>query len=336
MSGSKAKHTLIGLLKIGISAALIYFLISHAASEDEFVRFFETAKRWPWLVIGLLGCVAAFVTGFVRWHLLVRVLGLPFERFDAIRIGFIGAFFNLFTIGVIGGDALRAFYAARQAPSRKSEAIASVVFDRVIGILTMFTIAAAACSIVDFSKLQEKNETAFLAIRYVGVSSLVLAIVGYAMFAMVFVIPGLHRWAWFRWLSSVPRIGPIVRQVMSVILVYRGRPLAVAFSFLLSVLVNIFFAITIYAVGVGLNTPHPTLSEHLLIEPITMVSNALPLPGGIGGMEWVLELLYNLLASSSGVMVALVFRFFMLLVSAIGGIAWVISRESVARIEAVS
>ena len=333
MNRSRVVQWLIGLLKIGVSVGLIAILIGHAANEDEFTRFFETGKNWPWLGLGLFGCLAAFMTGFLRWNLLVSMLGLPFRTLDAIRIGFIGAFFNVFTIGVIGGDALRAFYAARQAPDRKSEAIASVVFDRLIGILTMFTIAAVACSIVDFSELKARNETAFLTIRYVGMSSLALAIIGFVVFAIVFATPNVDRSKWYRWLITWPRVGPIAQQIMSVVLVYRGRPLAIAASFLMSIGVNFFFALTIYSIGVGLRTPHPTLSEHMLIEPITMVSNALPLPGGIGGMEWVLELLYGLLASSSGVMVALVFRFFMLLLSAVGGIVWILNRETVNEME---
>jgi len=82
----------------------------------------------------------------VRWHILVRVLGLPFKLIDAIRLGFIGLFFCVFTIGVAGGDTMRAIYVCRQSPGRKTEVIASVIFDRLIGLLTMVGIAALAFS----------------------------------------------------------------------------------------------------------------------------------------------------------------------------------------------
>ena len=89
-------------------------------------------------------CLAAFLISFYRWMLFVRAIGLPFGFLDAVRIGFIGLFFNLFAFGVIGSDALRAFYVTRQVRHRVTEAIASVFLDRFIGLLTMCGIASLA------------------------------------------------------------------------------------------------------------------------------------------------------------------------------------------------
>ena len=72
------------------------------------------------------------------------------EDFDAIRIGFIGSFFGLFAFGIIGSDTLRAFYVTRQAKDRMPEAICSVVADRIVGLITMFSFASVAFLLLDF------------------------------------------------------------------------------------------------------------------------------------------------------------------------------------------
>ena len=60
-----------------------------------------------------------------------------------------------------------------------------------------------------------------------------------------------------------------------------------------------------------------------------MVSNAMPLPGGIGGMELALDFLYQAFGCDNGVVVAFTFRFALLTVSAIGAIVWFFNRSNV-------
>ena len=89
---------------------------------------------------------------------MVRALGLPFTCFDAIRIGFIGSFFGLFAFGIIGSDTLRAFYVTRQVKNRMPEAICSVVADRIVGLITMFSFASVAFMMLDFENIATKEK----------------------------------------------------------------------------------------------------------------------------------------------------------------------------------
>ena len=61
-----------------------------------------------------------------------------------------------------------------------------------------------------------------------------------------------------------------------------------------------------------------------------MVSNAAPLPGGIGGMESAMEFLYIAFGSSNGVVVGFAMRFSLLMVHGIGVIVWFQNRDQVA------
>ena len=275
--------------------------------------------------------MGGFVLGFVRWHTLVRAFDLPFKMIDAIRLGFIGLFFCVFTIGVAGGDTMRAIYVCRLAPGRKTEVIASVVFDRLIGLLTMVCIAALAFTQLNMTdnSIDKPNE---VALHYAGRFTLLLATVGVVGFSVLLTIPELQKLKWTRtWLLklfAIPKLGVFIRKMTEVVSVYRDQPMAIITSFLLSVGVNICFALTIFTIAVGLGASRPELSQHFLIEPIAMVANSLPLPGGIGGMEAAVAFLYKVLAGGNGVIVAFTFRLFMLIVSAIGGAVWLMNKET--------
>ena len=95
----------------------------------------------------------------------------------------------------------------------------------------------------------------------------------------------------------------------------------------LSAITHLCFLGTIYLIAAGLSVQHPSLSEHFLIGPISMAGNALPLPGGLGGMELMLSFFFQLVLSNDanetdhGIVVAFTFRMMLLMLAVIGAIA---------------
>src|SRR2546430_8221736 len=49
-------------------------------------------------------------------------------------------FFNAFLLGSTGGDVIKAWYVAHETHHKKAEAVATVVVDRLIGLLALFII----------------------------------------------------------------------------------------------------------------------------------------------------------------------------------------------------
>jgi len=190
-----------------------------------------------------LGCAI----GFVRWRVMVRALGLPFTMMDAIRIGFIGVLFNMVAFGVVGGDTLRAFYVTREIKDRTPEAISSVVADRIIGLLTMFSIASVMFLLVDISNVSSGNENDLAILSHICKFVLACTVLGFAGIATVFCAPWLTKTKWFGALMKLPKVGGIIEKVTDIVLIYRSRPGAVALSFLLSVGVNFCFVVSIYS-----------------------------------------------------------------------------------------
>ena len=324
------KRHIITVIKFAMSIAILGYLFNKASQDDQFSNLIDGDKNWGWLAVALLATLLAHLIGFVRWRIMVRALELPFSWLDAIRIGFIGLFFNLFAFGVIGGDALRAFYVTKEIPDRKPEAIASVVADRLIGLLTMLLVASFAFLLFDTSELESSHPKKLATIQVACRMVMTLTFAGFAGLAVLLAAPSLTKTNWFQKVLGIPVLGTVIEKVLSVVMLYRSRPMVVAVSFLLSFGVNICFVLAIYSIAAAFFPTYPSFSNHFIIEPISMVSNAVPLPGGLGGMEYALDFLYQAFSSENGVVVAFGFRFSLLLISAIGAVIWFFNRSQVA------
>ena len=319
--------------KVAISISILGFLFYSAWQQGEWEELRDSPKRWQWVALGVFACLSANLISFYRWQLLVRALDVPFKLVDAVRIGFIGAFFGLIAFGVVAGDSLRAFYATRHVRNRTPEAITSVLVDRLIGLMTMFSIATIAFLLFDPAVLSKEHAQEIRVLELIGWFVVCCTACGYVGMTVLFFTPQLSKTKLFHRIISLPKIGPIIEKLSGAISLYRERLPTVAIAFLLSVGVNLCFVTAIYSLAIGLTENNPSFANHFVIEPIAMVSNAIPLPGGIGGMEFAMQYLYIAFGSSNGVVAGFAMRFSLLLVHAIGGFLWFQNRQQVADIE---
>ena len=91
------------------------------------------------LSLGLMG--ATIVLGVFRWRMVLRVHGLDLSVGRAAEISFVAHFFNSFLLGSTGGDLLKAYYAARETHHKKTEAVVTVIVDRLLGLFAMLLFA---------------------------------------------------------------------------------------------------------------------------------------------------------------------------------------------------
>ena len=320
------KDVAILVAKIALVVGILGYLVVDLSKNDHLGELAESQKRWGWVGLGVLTCIAAHLIGFVRWQMMIRALEIPFSPFDAIRIGLIGLFFGIFAFGVVGGDTLRAFYVTRQLKDRRAEAITSVLADRLIGILTMFIIASVAfCFFQPTGIAKEKVQ----GIRFLGWFVTSCTFAGVAGLAFLYAIPVFRKTGVVQRLLATKVLGDLLNKLLDVTLLYRNRPGTIGAAFLMSAGVNVCFAASIYSLAVGLTEGNPRFLDHFIIEPIAMVSNAIPVPGGIGTMEMAMKFLYLAFGSNNGVIVGFTFRFALLLVSALGGLVWFWNRDQV-------
>ncbi len=94
------------------------------------------------LILSALLMGATVMTGVLRWQIVLRVHGLDMPLWRTTQISFIAHFFNSFLLGSVGGDVLKAYYVARETHHKKTEAVVTVLVDRIIG---MFSLLVFAC-----------------------------------------------------------------------------------------------------------------------------------------------------------------------------------------------
>ena len=276
--------------------------------------------------------VAISIT-YVRWFLLVRGLELPFTLKDAFRLGFIGYLFNFLTLGVVGGDALKAIFVARQIPDRKAAAIATVGVDRVIGLFALFVVASVAYLSVDLSAITTSSPGELIAVQRTGMLAVAMTIAGIAAY-LVLLVPRVSASRMFERIGFFPKLGGFLDRLIDAMRIYRRKPVLLIATGLMSLCVHSLNVMAIFLIACGLPGDQPSFGTHFMIVPIAMLAGAVPLPGGLGAFEFALDFLYRGVSSRAmiegqGFVIALAFRVITLMIAAIGVVYYLASRREV-------
>lgn len=327
------KKLLIVVLKIGISAAILTWLIWEATrpredGENVFVRLQQQSKNWGLLAAATLLCASAVMLTMIRWWYLVRALELPLSFRGALRIGFLGYLFNLAPMGIVGGDLLKAVMLSREYKAARMKAFATVAVDRLIGLYMVFVVAAAAILLTGFWRL-EIPEIAFVR----NFTFIVTAVGGVLLAALL--APGFTDGRGTRALSRLPKVGHGIESLIEAMRMYRRKPLVLVNAAIMSVGVHCLFALGVYFIARGLPGDVLALGTHFVINPLSAATGAIPLP--LGPFELVLEFLYTHvpepgveIAKGQGLVVALTYRLICVLIAMIGLVYYLAGRREVA------
>jgi len=137
-TSAKKNRYIAYLIRFGVAGGAIYL-----ALRGEDIRAILVALTELNVLVfgGALGLyvVAQFVFVF-RWRLLMRVLDIRIGFLAALRLHFLGLFYNHCLPSSVGGDLLRAWYVTKHTEKRL-EAALSVFVDRVVGLVGMLIMA---------------------------------------------------------------------------------------------------------------------------------------------------------------------------------------------------
>lgn len=322
------KHIIL-FLKITVPLALIAWLLSTIDSA-QWQELNDRPKHWGLLTLALLLEFLAVCLTFVRWYLLVRSLEITFSLADAFRLSFLGYLLNFVSAGSVGGDLFKAFFIAREQPRRRTEAVATVIVDRLVGLYALLVVASVAILLATV----ETPSPAYLAIRQVTLTATFLG----GVVVILFMIPGFTECRIAKSLTTLPHVGDSCERVITSVRMYRNRRIRMAGIFGLSMSVHALAAVSIYLVAQSLFGEIPSLADHLVIVPLSMAASALPLtPAGLGSLEFAMDELYRLIAISpaqavSGVMIALVYRLGSIGIAAVGVVYYWSCRAKVAEV----
>jgi uncharacterized membrane protein YbhN (UPF0104 family) len=328
------------VLQWGVVLAILGYLFNDIYQNRSFASFWNAPKRWELLAAAAGVTLTAVTITIVRWHWLIRALGLPFRLRDALRLGFLGYLLNFVSLGSVGGDLFKAVFVARELHGHRAEAVATVVVDRLIGLFGVFLLAAASI-IATGAWEAESSELMRSLYRAAFICTGVSAA---AILGLMLMSDGLWH-ALERKLASLPKIGLICERLIAAVRRYRRATWVLVLSLVATLIAQALFAVAFYFVSAGCLENHPSLASHMVIVPLATLVGILPLPmSGLGAVEAAIDFMYHAvpkaieggaaaaLSKGVGALVSLANRVVMLAVAMIGVVIYFVSRREVAEV----
>ncbi len=127
----------IAVVAVGVIWAIVW--VSRGQRWSNLASIFARMNLGVFAVTLSIFFFCQVMVGF-RWWLLLRTQSIFIDFWAAIRLNFLGWFYNNFMPGSVGGDLLRAWYVTKHTDKR-FEAALSVFVDRIIGLLSTLIIA---------------------------------------------------------------------------------------------------------------------------------------------------------------------------------------------------
>ena len=321
-------------LKWVVAVGVIGFLFYRY--REQFSQLSEREISYGFLFVALGLCGASIVLTFVRWYILVWAQDFPFKLSDAMRLGFIGYLFNYVGPGGAGGDLVKAVMIAREQSSRKAVAVATVLLDRIIGMLGLFIVGAAASLFL--RNLWSHTEVQIIVAVLAGGS-----VVGCAAIALM-LHEGFSRWRIVQALTRIPVVGRFLAEIIQGVVLYQRRPRVVWLAVGISLIGHFGMLSSFYFCALALQSgpAAPTYWEHLMLIPgAELAAVFVPLPGGVGALEAAIVYVYQLVnevngmpvaaaaAEAAGLFTAIAFRVVSICVAAIGAGYYLTARKQI-------
>lgn len=270
----------------------------------------------------LVGVLALLTTLIIvvawRWRLLLQAVDLTLSFGRAVRLTFIGAFFNLAIPGSTGGDVVKAFYAARTT-KRGTRAVMSVFVDRVVGLIGLAVFAAA----VLFAMPRDEG---YGPAMVVILSVLGVAVIGGAILAS----PGLRRGLGLSRIMERLPFQTLQAEVHAGLRLYRAHPLVLGIALGVSLMNHAMTALCVWLLAGALGIEGLEVAMALALVPVANLFSAIPvLPGGWGVGELAFAYLFGQVGipPTEAVGLSIVYRLCFLAVSLPGGLLWLVWKD---------
>jgi uncharacterized protein (TIRG00374 family) len=317
----------IGAAKLALAATILIVLFYSLRGNEAFAQVWREPKDWSRLALAQSCVIAGILLNFIRWFLLVRALELDFHLRDALRLGSLGHLLNQVAPGSVGGDLFKAMFIAREQPNRRTEAVATVVIDRVVGLYGVLIVATAGQFFVgtrtSLSPALQTMATLVAALAALGTVGIAL------LMAPAFTGRKVQEAA-----ARLPAGGTLARLIEAAA-AYRSHRRYLFAAIGIACSTHTLLVTAIWLIGKGLPLAAPDLGATFLVGPMSLCAGAIPLtPSGLGTFEAAMEELYQVVNSDRGVgaSVAITFRAMTYVMAGIGALYYLSARKTVRRV----
>ena len=297
------------LIKLALSIFMVGIVLWSANFENLQATFRTLSPVTVVLVV--VGYTLGQLLSSFKWWTIAYSGGIKTPYPAALKAYFIGMFLNCFSFGMLGGDAARGILVAQGQP-KKTEGIASVVADRIHGLIVLSCIALVTSAIMGRDRVAPDL-----------IQLLLLLVIGCTAGWMIgpWLLPRLP------FLKNT-RLGNKLQQVMAI---FPRDPKTLLVISAISVVFHL-TQISLHAImaaGMGIEIPFTTL---LLVIPFVNIVCSLPISwNGLGVREkaytYFLATTPAIVSYEQAVAFGAIWLLAVTVSSAIGGIVAIISGD---------
>ena len=304
------------LLKLLVSAALIYLILRMVNLRD-LGQVFQQAN-WPLLVGSFLLFCFSQVLRALRWHILVACHRPGISFLASLNALFVSFFFNMFLPAELGGDVVRGLWLDREVGSR-SASFASVLADRIMGMLTMAVLATG--SIIRGSGHISPHSVIMVLAVCAGLLLFAAAVASERVASFFLGLPIIPKR--FDLAGRLQRFSEAVR-------LYRSQRRPIAWAIVWSFLFQAAIYVSYYYLAMALRMPCPLWSFFAFVPLITIMTMVPASLNGIGAREAGYVFFFHevQLNATQATSLSLASYAFIIGISLLGGLVYLLQRDN--------
>jgi uncharacterized protein (TIRG00374 family) len=296
-AGLTRRLSLVARLTVAIGA-IVWVL--HGQDWAELWRVFRQMSIGYFALSLATFTVAQVIIAF-RWWLLLRVQEVHIAVRTAVRLFFLGLFYNNVMPGSVGGDLLKAWYITKHTDKRLAGAL-SVVVDRVIGLVGLILMAAVVYLLFMRGALggQAEAQSSGAESWLESHRSLILWIIVGILVASAVVLIQPYGRARLREVTrrALYRGMSLLAGVRDALVIYCSKPLTLFWAGVLTLIAQSIQIVAFWLLGRNLGITAGPI-QYFVIFPVMWVVGAIPISvAGLGVVEGGTVLLFVRLAGT--------------------------------------
>lgn len=274
-----------------LAIALIVVLIKKGPFQVEQLKFILTHSS-----IIVLGFVVFFLQVLMfsfRWNLFVSLV-TQVPRLKVFKLTLVGYFFNYFIPGGVGGDIVKALELSKDKSTTRSEALSTVLSDRIFGLFAMVTFTFVFLSI-EYGINKEEYLLKFLLLSAVLFFGMTVALL-FLPFAFVKISKALST----KTSKLFVKGEKLVSSLHFTFTTFKNVKLQ-AKSFFISIVGQLLAIYFMYEVVRVLGVPQPSFFVFFALCCFCFVASAIPIfPAGIGVGQAAIYVMFSNISEDLG------------------------------------
>lgn len=310
------------LIKVGTSAVLIGYILR--TTDLSALRRALLGANYTIVALSFLLHWVGYLLSAARWQVLLRAREAPVPIRRLVSSHLVATFFNNFLPTTVGGDAVRAYDAARYTDLSLPRAAGVVTLDRLLGVFALFLFSTLAF----FIGFEMFSQNLAVMVTLGLLAGVFLVMLAFATDRVTRLMEGLFDLPFIRQYSVTARIHSFYEMLHT----YKDHRSALVKALLVALLLQINVILHYYLISVSLYQKVSLLYFVLFIPVLLILLQIAPSFNGIGYREAGFVFFLSPLGvdAASAVSLSLLDFGMKIVLSVIGGLIFALRRERVA------